>query len=36
MKDCYVAKVSKKAKEIRKKGEKWTACIKRATKLLKK
>jgi hypothetical protein len=35
-KGSMVAKISKKAKAIRKKGEKWTAAIKRAAKLIKK
>ena len=31
-----VTMISRKAKEIRKKGEPWTASIQRASKLLKK
>ena len=31
-----VQKISEKAKEIRKPKEMWTACIKRAAKILKK
>lgn len=36
MSNVTVAKIAKKAKSIRKKGEKWTDAIKRAAKMLKK
>ena len=32
--NSIVAKISKKAKSIRKKGEKWQSAIKRASKLV--
>lgn len=35
-KQSAVQVISKKAKEIRKKDEKWTDAVKRASKLIKK
>lgn len=35
-KDSIVSKIAKKAKEIRKNGERWQTAIKRAAKIIKK